>query len=150
MDPKETLKLLLLALLAGKRDEAIEHADNLANWLSRDGFIPQLDGAFFTDIAFGDASPRLLIHEHEFGETYHPFYFRPGKGRDERYPDIYKIFPRVLGNVPFEPKKEERLRLDSLVEKPLLLLTGEEYGAAGMIDEIGPEDPDEEDLNGEE
>jgi hypothetical protein len=143
MDPKETLKRVLLALLAGNRDEAIEHLDALANWLSRDGFIPQLDLAFFESILFAGASQWTLIHTHEFGETYYPFWFLPTNTRDGRYPDIYKIHPDLLRSA-FEPKNDEKLRLESAVQSPTLLFKGDTHGAPGLLDEIGPEDPDPE------
>ena len=42
MDPTETLVLILDALRDGAKEEAIEHMDNLTEWLSRKGFCPDV------------------------------------------------------------------------------------------------------------
>jgi len=40
MDPNETLRLWHRALEAGERDEALDHATDLANWMNNGGFEP--------------------------------------------------------------------------------------------------------------
>lgn len=47
MDPRETLLMMLAAIVSGERQEAQDAADNLANWISKDGFLPKLDAEFF-------------------------------------------------------------------------------------------------------
>lgn len=144
MDPKETLKLLLLALLANEKAEAQDHAENLAEWLSKDGFIPQLDADFFHEILFAGAHPRMLIYKFDDVEAFYPFWFRPSAKREGRYPDIYKIYPQLL-RVEFNPKNEESLRLDDVNLSPLKCFDGDEFGAPALIDEVPSEDPDDED-----
>lgn len=46
MDPVETVLALLVALAGNERAEAQDHADALADWLSKDGFTPKIDQAF--------------------------------------------------------------------------------------------------------
>lgn len=52
MDPEETLILLILALAAHMRQEAQEHADALADWLSKDGFCPTIDERFLSKLQY--------------------------------------------------------------------------------------------------
>lgn len=43
MDPAATLVLLLNALEANEREEAVEACRNLLRWLERDGFVPTVE-----------------------------------------------------------------------------------------------------------
>ncbi|MEZ6081073.1 MAG: hypothetical protein R3C56_37035 [Pirellulaceae bacterium] len=43
MDPTETFNAMLEAYGLGSYDEAVEHAEQLTNWLNRDGFAPRFN-----------------------------------------------------------------------------------------------------------
>ena len=45
MDPTETLSQLLIALAEDDKAAAQDHAENLADWLSKDGFVPDVPKA---------------------------------------------------------------------------------------------------------
>ncbi len=42
MDPKETLEMLVKATARIDRDESIEHAKALQDWLLTGGFVPEM------------------------------------------------------------------------------------------------------------
>lgn len=45
MDPTQALSEALTALLENDRDSAVDSLENLAGWLSRGGFFPNVDSA---------------------------------------------------------------------------------------------------------
>jgi hypothetical protein len=45
MDPEQTLVDLLLAIRNNEKADAQYHAEELADWLSKDGFMPNVDHA---------------------------------------------------------------------------------------------------------
>ncbi len=76
MDPVQTFNEMMEAFSLGLVDDAAEHAENLAEWLNRDGFAPRFN------LAAGDksftvtdqlsreicrAACRLVLDQHEAG-----------------------------------------------------------------------------------
>ena len=45
MDPTEALAMMLASLEKGDREEALEHMDNLGEWLRKQGFLPDVQKA---------------------------------------------------------------------------------------------------------
>jgi predicted Zn-ribbon and HTH transcriptional regulator len=52
MDPNETLTELLKSINNDDREEAIEHLENLADWLKKGGFMPELIQSNVEEVTF--------------------------------------------------------------------------------------------------
>lgn len=70
MDPTETLKQLLLAIVDDDRDDVLAYLDDLRGWIEKDGFLPDVE-AVINDLT-GDVDPDSL---------------EPDEGDDEEGPD---------------------------------------------------------------
>ena len=63
MDPNETLKLFVHALRDGDHDAAIEHYEELSDWITRGGFEPAWRGAKKVFDAFNPETGLVNLEE---------------------------------------------------------------------------------------
>lgn len=133
MDPYETLMLFLLALAKNARAEAQDHADSLADWLSRDGFNPVVNEEFLANFRHrlydGTTNPPancVLVHTHQYGMSVYPFTFIPNASNPS--PLIRSIAEQLLES-DFEPSKGETLLIEILSPAvPRIFRAGDGFG----------------------